>query len=151
MQHDRWQAKLVQLLTVPGMVVAYYLLLFHNGAVAAACSGSGWDDCGSVSGPGAPYSAIGPVPVALIGLLGYALIFLIVWSAEWWPLLDEHLSETLVGTAGFALLFTLALTGIELFVIHAVCRYCVVSALIVVVIFALSVSSLRSSAKEADS
>lgn len=143
MQHEKWQVKLVQLLAVPGIVVSYYLLLFHNGVVAAACSGSGWDDCGSVSGPGAPYSAIGPVPVALIGLLGYVLIFLIVWSAEWWPALDERLLEILAGTVGFALLFTLALTGIEIFVIHAFCRYCVISALIVVVMFALSVSSLR--------
>ena len=41
------------------------------------------------------------------------------------------------------LLFTVGLTALELFVIHAVCRYCLVSAAIIVVMFLLAVSYLR--------
>jgi uncharacterized membrane protein len=89
------------------------------------------------------------VPVALIGLVGYVTIFLITWAADWWALLDDYLLEVLTGVVGFALLFTLVLTGIELFVIHAMCRYCVVSAFIVIVMFALCASALRSGAAEA--
>jgi uncharacterized membrane protein len=143
-----WRIKLIQLLSVAGMLVAFYLLLFHNGALVAACSSSGWDDCGLVSGPDAAFSAIGPVPVALIGLVGYVAIFLLVWLREWWPPLEDNLPELMVGLCSLALLFTLALTALELFVIHAFCRYCVVSAILVLIMFGLSISHLRSLSRE---
>jgi uncharacterized membrane protein len=53
------------------------------------------------------------------------------------------LPELLVGVSGMAFLFSLVLTGIELFVIQAICRYCVVSAVIVTFMFVLSVNYLR--------
>lgn len=143
MNTENWQVRLIQLLAVPGLLVAYYLLLFHNGSLIAACSGSGWDDCGLVSGPDAPYSSIGPVPVALIGLLGYGLIFLLTWLKNWLPALEDYLPEILVGVTGLAFLFSLGLTGLELLVIHAFCRYCVVSAVIVTIMFFLSLNYLR--------
>ena len=62
MIQNGWQLKLIQLLAVPGLLVAYYLLLFHNGDLVAGCSSSGWDDCGLVSGPDGQFSAIGPIP-----------------------------------------------------------------------------------------
>ena len=141
--HD-WQVRLIQLLSVIGLFVSYYLLLFHNGDLVATCGSSGWDDCGQVSGPDAPYASIGPIPVALIGLIGYAVIFLLTWLPDWWPTLDDYLPELLIGTTGLAFLFSLGLTLLELFVIHAVCRYCVVSAVIVTILFALAISYLLS-------
>jgi uncharacterized membrane protein len=143
-----WQVRLIQLLAVPGLLVAFYLWLYHEGTLIAACSGSGWDDCGRVSGPGAPYAAIGSFPVALIGLLGYGLIFLLSWLKDWLPGLVTHLPELLVGATGIAFLFSLGLTGLELFVIHAICRYCVVSAVIVTLMLVLSVSYLREATRD---
>lgn len=143
MNVEKWQVRLIQLLAVPGLLVAFYLLLYHNGALTATCTSGTWEDCGLVSGPDAPYAAIGPIPVALIGLVGYAVIFLLTWLAEWLPSLEDYLPELLIGTIGLALLFTGGLTGLEIFVIHAVCRYCLVSATIILVMFLLSVSYLR--------
>jgi uncharacterized membrane protein len=108
-----WQLRLIQLLAVPGLIVAYYLLLFHEGQLVIVCSG-GWDDCGAVSGPDAPYSSVGPIPVALIGMAGYGLIFMLVWLRDWLPLLDDTLPEIMVSITGLALLFSLWLTGLEL-------------------------------------
>jgi uncharacterized membrane protein len=82
--------------------------------------------------------------VALIGLLGYAAIFLVVWLKDWLPIIEDNLPELLVGLTGFALLFSLGLTALELFVIHAVCRYCVISAGLIVIMFGLAISYLRS-------
>jgi uncharacterized membrane protein len=56
-----------------------------------------------------------------------------------------------VGTTGLAFLFSLGLTGLELFVIHAICRYCVVSAVLVTNIFGLAISYLISVQKEENS
>jgi uncharacterized membrane protein len=141
---ERWQVRLIQLLSLPGLLVAYYLLLYHNGTLVTTCRTGTWEDCGLVSGPNAPYSSIGPIPVALIGLVGYAVIFLLTWLPDWLPALRRYLPELLVGTIGLALLFTAGLTALEIFVIHAVCRYCLVSAAIIIVMFVLALSYLRS-------
>ncbi len=141
---EDWPIRVIQLLAVPGMMVAFFLLLFHNGNLINACTASGWDDCGQVSGPDAPYSSIGPIPVALIGLAGYVAIFLVAWLADWWLWLDENLPELMVALTGLAFLFSLGLTALELFVIEAICRYCVVSAVIVTIMFVLAIIYLRS-------
>ena len=146
-----WQLRLVQLLSVPGLMLSFYLWLYHNGDLIAACSGNGWDDCGAVSGPDAVYSSIGPIPVALIGLLGYAVIFLIIWLSDWLPRLDDYLPEVMVGLTGVAFLFSLALTALEIFVIHAFCRYCVISAVIATIMLVLSISYLRAINKVGES
>ncbi len=144
MRVNDWQIRLIQLLSVPGIVVAYYLLLFHKGSVVSACHVSSIFDCGQVSGPDAPYAAIGPAPVALIGLIGYAVIFLTAWLQDWAPFVDENMAEIMLGLTGFACLFTLFLNGLELFKIGAFCQYCVISAVIVAVMLGLSVCYMRS-------
>ncbi|HUM67466.1 MAG TPA: vitamin K epoxide reductase family protein [Chloroflexota bacterium] len=118
--------------------------MFHNGVLVAGCTDTGWDDCGAVSGPDAPYSSVGPIPVALIGIVGYAVLFGLTWLKDWAPLRESYLSELLVGAAGFGFLFTLVLTALEAFVIHAFCRYCLVSAVLITIIFVLTISYLRS-------
>jgi uncharacterized membrane protein len=140
---DAWPIRLVQLLAVPGLLIAFYLLLYHHGDLIAVCKASGWDDCGKVSGPDGLYSSIGPIPVALIGLIGYAVIFLVAWLRDWWPLLDDYLPEIMVGLTGVAFLFSVGLTLLELFVIEAICRYCVISAVIITIMFILSIGYLR--------
>ena len=144
----KWQALVIQLLAVPGMLVAYYLLLYHNGVLFTTCTVNEFFDCGQVSGPGSPYSSIGPIPVALIGLLGYAAIFLVVWLGNWSSTIDDYLPELLAGLVGLAFIFTLGLTGLELAVIHAFCQYCLYSAGIVLVMLVLVISLLVSQRRE---
>ncbi|WP_420644396.1 vitamin K epoxide reductase family protein [Candidatus Leptofilum sp.] len=139
-----WQLRLIQLLSVPGMLLAYYLFLFHEGVLIVGCKVGSIFDCGVVSGPGAPYASIGPVPVAFIGLVGYATIFLLAWLRDWEHPLVDYLPEIMVAVTGFALLFSLGLTVVEAVVIHAFCQYCVVSAVLVVILFVLALSYLRS-------
>ena len=140
---EQWQTRLIQLLAVPGIVIAYYLWLYHKGAVFSACTVNAIFDCGQVSGPGARYASLGPIPVAMIGLVGYALIFLLTWLKDWLPVVEKNLPELLLGMIGLAFVFTLWLTGLELFTIGAFCQYCVVSAVIVTVMFILSLSYFR--------
>lgn len=143
MKIQNQQASLIQLLSVPGLLIAFYLLLFHNGSLLTTCAAGGWEDCGLVSGPDAPYSSIGPVPVALIGLIGFGVIFLLTWVADWVSVIESFLPELLIGVIGIALVFTIGLTALEILVIHAVCRFCLVSATIIILMFILAVSYLR--------
>ncbi len=144
MRIQEWQVRLIQLLTLPGLLIAFYLWLFHNGQLLAICPPGGWEDCGAVSGPDAPFSSVGPIPVAAIGFAGYAAIFAVIWLRAWLPIVDDYLPELLVGLTGIAFLFSAYLTLLEVFVIHAICRYCVVSAVIVTVMLILSIGYLRS-------
>lgn len=148
MKPDRWQARLIQFLAVPGIITAYYLWLFHQGEVSAVCTG-GFFDCGKVSGPDAPYASLGPLPVALIGLAGYILIFLVTWLADWVAWIDDYEPELLIGLIGLGFAFTVGLTALELLVIHAVCRYCLVSAAIMLIMFILAISLIRSERRAA--
>jgi len=139
---EAWQLRLIQLLAVPGIALAHYLLLFHQGKLFLTCEPGIWD-CGLVSAPDAPYASIGPVPVAFIGLAGYVAIFLVIWLRAWLPKLDDYMPELMLGLTGLAFLFSLGLTALEAFVIHAFCQYCVVSAVIVTLMFGLSISYLK--------
>jgi uncharacterized membrane protein len=139
-----WQASVIQLLAVPGLLVAYYLLLYHNGVLFTTCGVNQLFDCGQVSGPGAAYSSVGPIPVALVGVLGYAAIFLTIWLRDWSDTINENLPELIFGLVGLAFLFTLGLTLMEMLVIHAFCQFCLYSAVIVLTMFILAVSLLVS-------
>ena len=141
---EDWQLRIIQLLSIPGMFLAFYLLLYHNGSLFSVCEPGGFEDCGLVSGPGAPYSAIGPIPVALIGLVGYITIFLIIWLKDWVQFVDDYVPEIMLGLTGIAFLLTAFLTGLEAFVIHAYCRYCLMSAGIILIMLILAISFLRS-------
>jgi uncharacterized membrane protein len=143
MRRPGWQISLIQLLAVPGLFLSFYLWLYHEDLLIAACGATGWDDCGAVSGPGAPYASVGPIPVAAIGFAGYAVIFLLTWLRDWSATIDEYLPELMAGVTGIAFLFTAYLTALEIFVIHAVCRYCLVSAGVITMMFILAISYLR--------
>jgi uncharacterized membrane protein len=54
-----------------------------------------------------------------------------------WP------AALLTALAGGGALFTVYLTYLELFVIHAICRWCVGSALIIVTVLILALLALR--------
>lgn len=138
----RWQIRVIQLLAIPGLMLSYYLWLYHAGYIQANCTVTEFFDCGRVSGPTAQYSSLGSIPIALIGLVGYGAIFLVIWLADFAPLLDAYLPKIILILTGIALLFTLFLKSLELFVISAVCQYCLYSAGIVAVMFGLALSSV---------
>ena len=82
------------------------------------------------------------VDVALIGILVYAVLLVIALAgvrrpAARWP------SQLLALLAGGGALFALYLTWLELFVIDAICRWCVGSAVIITLIFVLALLDLR--------
>ena len=96
--------------------------------------------CGPIRGcedvAASPYSELFGVPVALFGV-GFSIV-LVGLSVVWWRTADRR---ALLGAYGLGLLgcFVVAgLTYLELFVIHAVCVYCVAYAVTVVAGFAVA-------------
>jgi uncharacterized membrane protein len=82
--------------------------------------------------------------VALIGLVGYALLLIVALVALRPDQVERRRPALLLaGLAAGGVLFTLYLTSLELFVIHAICRWCVGSAVIIVTTLVLALLDLR--------
>jgi uncharacterized membrane protein len=113
-------------LTVIGLGVASYLTYVHYaGFGALVCVGGhpGHSSCETVQS--SVWSKVDGVPVALMGLIGYVGIFA--------TLLAPDREETRLATLGLTLIgagFSGYLTYRELFSIHAICEWCVSSAVI---------------------
>ncbi len=130
----------VALLALAGFFVALYLHLYKAGKIGSLACGTGGCETVQLS----PQSSFLGVDVALIGVIGYAVLLGLAllaiqprFAGAVWP------SGLLAVLSGGAVLFTAYLKYLELFVIEAICRYCVVSAVIIVLIFLLSLADLR--------
>lgn len=85
------------------------------------------------------YSRFLGIPVEILGILYYALIFLTYASLALFPALDLNLVEVgLLLASASAFLFSIYLTFLQLFKIKEICVWCLFSASISSVIFILS-------------
>lgn len=121
-----------------GMMVAGYLWQLHSHPMDIPCGGS--HGCERVAN--SPYSRFpigsGP-PVALYGTLGYlaltALAFLRTLPGM--AAKDGLLLRVMALCAGLGTVASLYLTAMELFVIHAICRWCIASQVIMLLVAVL--------------
>jgi len=128
------------LLTLVGLLVATYLWLYKIGVVGQLQCGTG--SCELVQA--SRYAELFGLPVALYGVGGYATLFVVgLLGLQPRFAADRRTTRLLaaIATVGFA--FSLYLTAIELFVLHAICRWCVASAVIMTAIWVLSIVELR--------
>jgi uncharacterized membrane protein len=130
-------------LSLVGLFVSAYLYLYKIGRIGTLACGTGGCETVQTS----VWSRFAGVEVSLIGIVGYALLFAVAMAglrpaqtARHWP------AQLLAVLAGGGVLFTLYLTYLELFVIHAICRWCVGSAVIIVGLFVLGLLELRRTA-----
>lgn len=96
------------------------------------------DGCDAVRA--SPFAYPGGIPMPVFGVAMYAVLVLLIFSE---PLLSSRLARAnryaVAGISGAGFLFSLYLTGIEAFVLHAWCTWCALSAMAVTFIFALAV------------
>jgi uncharacterized membrane protein len=127
------------LLALVGLLVATYLWLYKIGVVGELTCGTG--SCETVQA--SRYAELLGVPVALYGVAGYGALFAIGLAGLDPPRATNlRLTRLLAALATAGVLFSLYLTAIELFVLHAICRWCVASAVIITAIWVLSLSLL---------
>jgi len=123
-------------LCAAGVAVSAILTSFHysEATAAALCTAAGGCETVNTS----PYSTLGGIPVALIGLGAYLVIGGLAFAATRdWPI-GEMAPLLIFGLSLIGVLYSAYLTYLELFVIHAVCPWCVVSALLMTSIWILA-------------
>ena len=120
-----------------GLAIASYLAITKLAGTPPVCGPL--QGCETVAN--STYSEWFGIPVAAFGV-GYSIV-LVALSALWWRTADRR---ALLGAYALGLLgcFVVAgLTYLELFVIHAVCVYCVTYAVTVVAGFVVAVLAMR--------
>ena len=107
-------------LALVGVAISGYLTWVHYADVEPLCTGI--SDCVRVQG--SEYAELAGVPVAVIGLAGYlAILGSLAVPGENGRLLGVFLTLVGLGFSGY-------LTYLELAVIHAICQWCVASAVV---------------------
>lgn len=107
---------LIALLAVLGLAVSYLALRVHYSDEAQPCDINAHWDCGVVNH--SPFSMIGPVPVAALGMGGYVLLGVLALMGR---------RRMVLGAAVVGLGFAVYLSHIEKDVLMVWCLYCVIS------------------------
>jgi uncharacterized membrane protein len=131
----------VALFALLGLLLSVYLTLHQLGLLGNLACGPG-GGCEKVQA--SRWAWVGPIPVAAIGVGGYVAILAAALAGlqERW-LASPAPARWLLGLSGGGVLFTVYLMALEAFVIHAWCRWCLVSAAIIGLIFVIAVLDWR--------
>jgi uncharacterized membrane protein len=131
-----WLDIAIPILSVIGLGVSIYLTYVEIYHTRALCGPVG--DCNAVQS--SPYAKLfGVLPIGVVGAIGYiAILFTWLWRRFRTDSLSRISGLIMYGMALFGTLFSIYLTYLELFVIHAVCIWCLSSAVIITVLMLLS-------------
>lgn len=130
---------IIWIATILGLSVAVYLTISKLTHSQLYCT-PGLGDCNKVNST--RWSLLWGIPLAAYGAGMYAVILLVQLLKDRVKYIAKYEHLLLFGISLFGFLFSLYLTYLELFVIKAVCQWCVVSALSVTTIFIVSIIRL---------
>ena len=123
-----------------GIVVAGYLVTKRFTGGSLACTR--WAQCDVVNN--SMYSQIYGVPISVIGLAGYLVLLALALAAMWTkgPTQRKILALSFVLSLG-GVGFSAYLTYLEIYVIEALCAWCVASAIIISVLAIVAAVTIR--------
>ena len=126
-------------LTVIGLLVSIYMTVYAITSNDNMCVGS--QDCSVVNA--SRYSKINlagfEIPVAEVGVVGYAALLAVLLLEQRTDFLQQNGSLVFFGLSLMGFLFTLYLIYVEIALIKAYCPFCITSQVAMTLIFILSV------------
>lgn len=139
----RWRLA-TPILALLGAGIAGYLAYVKLSSTQAVCLGLG--ECETVQN--SPYSVILGIPISILGLLAYLAILALWWwgQEEARPYADLA-PMLLFGVTLFGFLYSAYLTYLELFVLKAICPWCVASAILMTALVVIAGRQAFSSAE----
>jgi uncharacterized membrane protein len=130
----------ITLLALIGALVSLYLTLHKLGLIGSLLCGTGSCDLVQAS----KWAVFLGIPVPFLGLAGYAVLTVLGMLAIQPRNVDSRplaIALIVFALGGFA--FSMYLTWLEKYVIHAWCRWCIASAIIATLIFLFSLPEYR--------
>jgi len=131
----------ILLLSLTGLGISGYLTWKYTTDTTILCFGSGGCDAVQHS----PYASVAGIPVPLLGVLAYLALVVLAAAALGMPKRRETLVLGMLGISLAGVLFSAYLTYVEIFVIRALCTWCVISAGVMLATFLLAVLAQRQS------
>jgi uncharacterized membrane protein len=125
-------------LALIGLGIASYLTYVHYEGIHPVCGLGG--NCEKVQS--SEWSKLAGIPVAVLGLIGYAVILVSLFI----PGEEALIAAALTALVGFG--FSAYLTYRELFTIDAICPWCVASAVVMTLLAVVTTSRLLLSPAE---
>ena len=121
-----------------GFVDSLYLTYVKLSNSYAICGPIG--DCESVNT--SKYAEIAGIPIALLGVGAYLIIILLLLMENRGDYWAEYGPIMVFGISLAGVLYSAYLTYVEIYVLRAICPYCVVSAVVLVLLLALATTRL---------
>lgn len=128
-----------------GLIDSAYLIWIKIANDKVYCL-PGLGDCWTVNT--SQYSQVLGIPVSVFGVIGFIIILSIALLGHHNHFINNNREILLFGITLAGFLYSLYLTYLELFVINAICPFCVLSAIAMTVLFILSVIRLVKSQAE---
>lgn len=126
------QKRLSLLLILIGLIDSIYLTYIKFSSSDVACFGG----CDTVNA--SSYAEIFGIPTALVGAGAYLVLLFLEIFEDSIPLVNKHFTNTYFALTLIGVLFSAYLTYLEIKIIHAICPYCVVSAVVMLFLFIIS-------------
>jgi len=121
-----------------GLLVSVYMTIFKITNNESMCIGS--HGCSIVNS--SRYAEVYGIPVAVLGVVGYAAILAVLFLERRPGFFQENGTLLLFGLSLTGFLFTLYLIYVEVALIKAYCPFCITSQIVMTLIFILSVIRL---------
>jgi uncharacterized membrane protein len=137
-----WISSIV--LAVIGLIDSIYLVWVKFTDQYALCGPIG--NCESVNT--SQYSEIWGIPIALLGAGAYIVIIILLLLENRSELMGEYSPLIVFGISLIGVLYSIYLTYIEVAVLRAICPYCVISAVVLVLLLVLSTIRILQSFRE---
>jgi uncharacterized membrane protein len=96
-----------------------------------------------------PFASIAGIPIAAIGAGAYITMLLVLLLEPRLELFEVNSPTIVFGLSLIGVLYSAYLTYLEIYVIRAICPFCVVSAVVLVAMLIVSALRLRQSLTEA--
>ena len=132
-------SQLAIILTVIGLLVSVYMTIYKITSNDSMCIGS--QDCSVVNA--SRYSEVSVagqrIPVAVLGVMGYAAILGVLLLERKIDFLQQNGTLLFFGLSLMGFLFTLYLIYVEVALIKAYCPFCIASQTAMTLVFILSV------------
>ncbi|MCX6083012.1 MAG: vitamin K epoxide reductase family protein [Chloroflexi bacterium] len=126
-------------LAIIGILVSVYMTVYKLTSNNSMCLGSG--DCSTVNA--SPYSEVYGVPVAFVGVLGYsAILGLLLLQTRGGKFFEQNSIMAVFGLAITGFAFTLYLVYLEIYVIKALCPFCITSQITMTILFLITIIRL---------
>lgn len=131
---------IIAALALGGVGLSTYLAMYKLGYIGTLACGTGGCETVQLS----KWATFLGLPVAAWGVLYYVALFGVALLGTMERFVDAPwISHALLALTSWGVAFSMWLTYLELYVINAICRFCVVSAVLVTVLFVTSILEWR--------